>query len=294
MSYSLRVLALFLGAVLVAPLLIPAHAQPYERVVQDTVEGAPDRFAIETENGRVAVETWARDSVAFRARIVSSNAAAPVEQTRIDVDRTGPAMSLSTNYEDVEGRWSWGPSIYGYGTTTPRVLYTVVVPRSAAVAIEGQETDVEVTGLRARLRIDTQEGRTQVTDQAGSVQLDAQEGTVALQAVEGDVIADVQEGDVRMEELAGAVDLEMQEGEASLEFTSFDGGAIDVQEASVAIALPPEQGFTLSADLGEAAALNSPLDLSGLRNDEGDYNGDVRGGGPLLQVDAMEGTITIR
>jgi hypothetical protein len=96
-----------------------------------------------------------------------------------------------------------------------------------------------------------------VTDQAGSVQLDAQEGTVALQAVEGDVIA-------------------------------------DVQEASVAIALPPEQGFTLSADLGEAAVLNSPIDLSGLRNGEGNYNGDVRGGGPLLQVDAMEGTITIR
>jgi hypothetical protein len=273
---------------------LAAQGQPHERVVQDTIDGGPDRLAIDNEDGRVVVTTWARDSVAFKARIVSTNDPAPVEQTQIDVDRTGPAMSLATNHEEVEARWSWGPSIYGYGVTTPRVLYTVVAPRSTAIAIDGQGADIEVTGLAARLRIDTQEGRTQVSDQTGSVQVDAQEGTVVLQEVDGDVVVDVQEGNVRMEELSGSIDLEMQEGAASLQFASFDGGSIDTQEGAVTVVLPPEQGVDLSTDLGNEAALDSPLGLSGIRGDGGDYNGAVRDGGPLLQIDSMEGTITLR
>ena len=273
---------------------LAVQAQPYERVVQDTVDGVPDRLAIDNEDGRVEVTTWARDSVAFKARIVSTNDPKPVEQTQIDVDRTGPAMSLATNYENVEPRWSWGPSIYGYGTTTPRVLYTVTVPRSTALAIEDQNSDIEVSGLEARLRIDTEEGRTAVSDQVGSVQVDTQEGTVILQTIEGDAIVDAEEGDLRMEGLSGSIDLETREGDASVQFAMFDGGAIDTEEGSVTIVLPPDQGADLSTDLGDEATFNSPMDLSGIRGDGGDYNGAIRGGGPLLQIESEEGSITLR
>ncbi len=273
---------------------MPGQAQPYDRVVQDTIEGAPEQFTVETEDGRVAVEAWGRDAVAFTARIESPNAPAPVEQTRIDVDRTGPARSLATNYEHVEARWSWGPSVYGYGTTTPRVAYTVRVPRSTAIAIEGDETDIEVAGLAARLRVDVEAGRTQVRDQAGAVRVDAEEGTVGLQGIAGDVVADMEDGEVRMEKVSGSVDLEIQEGEASLQFDSFDGGAVEAREASVTLALPAGQGVDLSTDLGEEAVLNGPMDLSGIRGDGGDYTGAVRGGGPRLRIELVEGTVTLQ
>lgn len=266
-----------LGFVLFTTLLIPlvAVGQPYERVVRDTVDLAPGAVSLENEDGRVAVSTWGRDSVAYEARIVSEAARKPVEQTEITVSSFAQTLSLEANYEEVEGRWSFGPKIYGYGTTHPAVEYTLVVPETADLSIENRDSAVEIRGLQAPSQVESHDGPVRVVDHEGPLQVEMHEGTVDVQR------------------LRGGLALDLHEGDASVQFGTFEETTVDTHGGTVTLTLPSDAGFDLATDLDEAASLSSSVDLSSVREEEGAYAGAVRGGGPLLRIASDEGAVEI-
>jgi hypothetical protein len=294
MLSSVRVFALVLGGLLVAPLSMIGQAQPHERVVQDTVAWAPGHVSVENASGSVTVSTWERDAVAYEARIVSEAAADPVAQTRIEVDSFAQTVGLETSYEAVEGRWSFGPKIYGYGTTHPAVHYHVVVPDSADLSVEGRDSDLDVRGLRSTLAAEMQDGAVQVADHRGALRLETHDGRVEVTDATGEVVLDTHDGSVVARGLDGPLDLETHDGSAEVAVAALHRVEVETDDGSITLRLPSDAGFDLSTDLGADAKLDGPIDLSDLRDEEGNYQGAVRGGGPLVYLSADGGRISLR
>jgi DUF4097 and DUF4098 domain-containing protein YvlB len=291
-EYRLSFLVLLCAAIGIAG---PLQAQPHERTVRDTVALTPGSVSVDNEEGSITVSTWDRDAVAYEVRIVSGQAAEIVENTVIEADKFNQQLSLVSNFDDVEARWSFGPEMFGYGVSHPEVHYTLTVPRTAELSVDDTESTVEIEGMAAPLRIETMDSEVRVREQRGPVRVDAHEGTVSLSDVEGDLKVDTHEGTVRATGLRGRLMLDTHEGEATIGIDSLAAVEVDTHEGNVTLTMPSEAGFDLSTDLGEDARLRGPADLSSLRDDEeDDYTGAVRGGGPLVHLTSHEGEITLR
>ncbi|PQJ35933.1 hypothetical protein BSZ35_16165 [Salinibacter sp. 10B] len=269
------------------------HAQPYERTRSDTLSDAPAALAIDNREGSITVSSWSRDGVVYTARIVSGQAQEIVEETMIEVDRFDQRLSLTSNMDEIDPQWAFGPELYGYGVTYPEVHYTVRVPPSVAVTIEDQESTVDVAGLAARLRVDTQEGAITVRNHRGPVRLDTHEGTLTLTDIVGDAMIDTHEGSVEAQGLRGRLRLDTHEGQAAVAVDSLGTTTVDTHEGEVTLTVPSRSGFDLSTDLGEEGILRSDFAIDALRTEDGQYEGRVHGGGPLLRVSSVEGVVQV-
>jgi len=289
---SIRPLILFiLVAGTITPLL---HAQPYERAVRDTVAFTPGSVAVENEEGSITIDAWDRDSVAYEARLVSEQDADDVEQAVIEIDRFNERLSLASNFEAVEAEWSFGPEVFGYGVSHPAVHYTLTVPRTAEVSVDDQASTIAVTGLAAALRVDTHEGRVQVRKQKGPVRVDTHEGRVSMTTVDGDLNVDTHEGRVSVQGLRGRLLFDTQAGTAEIGIDSLAAVDIESHEGDVMLATPRDSGFDLSADLDEDASLKGDFAIRPLRTEDGNYEGRLQGGGPLVHLSSHEGDIVLR
>ncbi len=290
---SNRIIALALGLFFVAG-GTSLCAQPYERVVRDTITVGTEAIAVDNREGSITVSSWARDAVAYRARIVSEQVEASVEDTRIDVARTDTTLSMTTNYEDVEGQWRFGPNAFGYVKSEPAVHYTLRVPASAALRIADHESEIDVSGLSGPLRIDTHEGPIRVTNHGGRAEVSSHEGRMELRDVSGNLVVDSHEGTVTITGLRGRLDVQTHEGRAEVRIDALNEIVADTHEGTVLLLLPAAAGFDLSTDLGDDADFQSDVDLSSARRDGGESQGAVRGGGPLVWLTSHEGRITLR
>ena len=273
----------------------PLQAQPYERTVRDTVAFTPGSVSVDSKKGSITVSTWDRDIFAYEARIVSGQGPEIVENTVIEADKFNQQFSLVTNLDNLEAGWSFGPELFGYGVSHPEVHYTLTVPRRAELSVDDTESTIEIDGLAAPLRVETLESDVQVRNQRGPVRVDAHEGMVSLTDVQGDLKVDTHEGTVQVTGLRGRLMLDTHEGESEVAIDSLAAVEVDTHEGDVTLTMPPGASFDLSTDLGDDARLRGPTDLSSLREDEeNDYAGAVRGGGPLVHLSSHEGEITLR
>jgi len=271
-----------------------AQAQTHERIVQDTVDQVPEAVSVENGDGRITVSTWGRDSVAYRARIVSGSAEEPVGQTQINREAFADRLSITTDYSDVEGRWSFSLPSFGYVRTHPAVHYTLVLPDTTSLSLSAEDGEIDVEGLRGALDVEMEDGRIRVTDQRGTVRIDAEDGDYALSDVTGDLQIDVEDGTVAVDGLRGALNLDMETGEADVQVAALDDVGAAFEGGQMTLVLPENDGFSLSTDLGEEARVQSPLDLDALRNEDGNYQGTIGQGGPLVRLASEEGKIKLR
>lgn len=271
----------------------PLQAQPYERTVRDTVSMTPGSVTVENEEGSVTVDTWPREAVGYEARIVSEQSADFVEDTVIEVDTLSQHFSLESTYDDLEAQWAFGPEMIGYGVSEPAVHYTLTIPRTAELAIDDTESTIEVTGLWAPLQVETEDGTIQVNDQRGAARIDTHEGAVSVADMQGDLTVNTHEATATVEGLRGRLLLDTHEGEADVTVDSLVAIQVDTHEGAVTLRLPRDAGFDLSTDLGDDAQVRGALALDVLRDEDGNYHGSLRGGGPLVRLTSHEGTITL-
>lgn len=274
--------------------LTSLHAQPHERTVRDTVSLKSGSVSVENEEGSMTVSTWSRDAVAYEVRIESKQDKAFVENTVIDVEARTHHLELESNFDDLEARWSFGPEIYGYGVSHPAVHYTLTVPEAAEVSLMGEDAEIDVTGLRAPLQVEMDEGAARVANQRGATRIDADDGSVTVTDVRGDLEIDIHEGTAMVNELRGRFLLGMEEGQADVTVDSLEGAQIDTEEARVTLSVPAGDGFDLSTDFGDDARLEGNFEIASLQDEEENYHGALRGGGPLLRLTSREGNIILR
>lgn len=288
-----RCFALLLCVLAVSGLAAPLHAQPYERMVQDTVSLTSGSVSVENEEGSITVSTWTRDAVAYEARIVSEQAQEFVDETEIEVEKFNQKLSLASTFEALDPQWSFGPELYGYGVSTPEVHYTLTIPKSAALSVADEESNIEIAGIRAPLQVETDEGTVQVADQEGATQIDTHEGSVTVSDVRGDLKIETHEGVASVEDLRGDLLLDTHEGQAEVAIDSLGAVEVDTHEGRVDLTVSRDTGFDLSTDFDEDTDFQSDFALDSIRDEDGNYHGAVQDGGPLVHLTSHEGQITL-
>jgi hypothetical protein len=211
------------------------------------------------------------------------------------------------------------------------ISYTITAPEGAEVIADTGSGSVTVRGMSAPVNADTGSGSVKLENITGPVVADTGSGNVKLVNIVGDVRADTGSGSIRADGVAGAFhgdtgsgsiyllqtapgDVVISTGSGSSELNGVVGsvkasagsGRITIDgtqrgdwrlstgSGSIRIALPDDAAFDLEARSNTGGIeIEHPLSVEG-KISKRQISGQVRGGGPLLEVDTGSGGITIR
>ena len=192
------------------------------------------------------------------------------------------------------------------------ISYEIEVPPETAVKSRTGSGDQVISGVTGPVQAGSGSGAVTVTDIGGSVEAHTGSGAIRAEGIGGAFKARTGSGSVRLVQSAPG-DVEVSTGSGSMNLSGINGalqahagsgrimgegeqnGRWDLETGSGAISvrLPPDASFELNARSGSGHVYTDhPITLRG-RIDGSHLSGEVRGGGPLLQVRAGSGTILI-
>ena len=274
-----------------------AAAAAQERTFRQTMEfQAGSRLALEADRGSVRLTSWDRPSAEIVARIEPPSgvdddyAREAVEGTAIEVRGNRRSVRIRTDYRGVPRRGG----LFG-NRRLPRVHYEIRVPREldldlevdrAATTLEGFEgrllldldrSDLELRDVEGALTLQLDRGRFQASGLAGSIAIGLDRAReVVLDGVRGDLRLDADRTDVVLRDLA-------VEGDSAVET---DRGDLDVELAV---------GGAVTVDVSTTRRSRFSSDLPAtFESRDGDFRGDVNGGGPVLRIEADRGAVRVR
>lgn len=307
-----------------APVAALAADGKFERTL--TVTGAVDLHVV-SGSGSITVRRGAAGAVVVRGEITANRgwggvddplaAVRQVEQ-QPPVVQEGNTIRVGRLDEEVARRVS--------------VSYDITVPESTGLDAKTGSGDIIAEGLGLGAQLQTGSGSVRGTDLGGGVSASAGSGDLALDGVGGALDASTGSGSIRASRVAGTVkartgsgdvtvsvtgqgavavsaasgDVEVAGAKSAVEVRSASGdvtvdgapgGAWSVQSASgdVSLRLPADAKFSLDAHStsGRIDVGGLPVTVSGVISRR-ELKGDVRGGGPRIEVRTASGDVTIR
>ena len=232
-----------------------AAAQAVKSLTRTIALDPRGEVAIQTYKGRVEVTAWDRREVQIVAQIAPDGDPALVPLTDVRISGGGARIDIESDYDRVS---AYLRSHADDEQSTPFVLYTVRMPRTAALHIDDHKSDTRVTGLA------------------------------------GDVTIDTHKGHVRVDGLAGAIHLATHKGSADVRFARrVAASSFDTFKGSITVAVPAGAGADLVADLGRRGHLDPAPRVSWLRGGDNVYRARVNGGGPRVELATYKGTLRV-
>lgn len=225
-------------------------------------------LVLDTYKGSIRIDPWDRGEVDIVAKIEADgtdrDADDAVEDTEIEIRGSDQRVSIKTDYSEVRERHSGLFGFFNVGSQRlPFVHYTIKIPRSAEARVKDYKSESKITGMEGPLRLNTYKGEAKIFGHQGRL------------------------------------DLETYKGEVEISFDKLrDDCSLETYKGEIRLQLPRGQGFTLDADMGRRADLDSDFGLGDLRSRRrsGDerYRGDVNGGGPRVSLKSYKGEIRLR
>lgn len=149
---------------------------------------AGGELSVDVLNGSVTIDTWDRSAMRVRATHRST--------TTIDVDRSGSDVSI-----DVDHR----------GRPDP-VSFSITVPRSYHVQVEGVNVSITVAGVQGRTSLENVQGPIQVRNLTGPVDIESVSGSVTVENVRGDLDVSTVNEAIRITGGRGSIEAETVNG----------------------------------------------------------------------------------
>ncbi len=192
------------------------------------------------------------------------------------------------------------------------ISYEIEVPAETAVKSDTGSGDQIVSGVTGPVQAGAGSGTVTVTDLGGSVDAHTGSGSIRAEGIGGAFKARTGSGSVSLAQ-NGPGDVEVSTGSGSIDLSGINGALrahagsgritaegeqngrwdLETGSGSIRVRLPQDAGFELNAQSGSGQVYTDhPITVRG-RIDRGRLSGQVRGGGPLLQVRAGSGTIRI-
>ena len=262
----MNIRTLFIALTLVVISGAAALAQE-SREVKKTVDLARDgEVYIDTYKGSITISSWDKPQVAIEAKIEpdgrSRHNERKVRDTEIRIDDSPRELRIVTDYDRIKSHsWDFFGLFDGEDGSLPFVHYTITMPRTAHLRIKDYKSDSRIEGLESKIVLETYKGTVSIRDASGPLDLETYKGDVTVGCAK-------LSGDARVETYKGSV-----------EFT-----------------LPRSAAFTLDADIGRRADLDSDFNLTVNRRHRGEetYRTEVNGGGPVLRISTDKGKIRLR
>jgi DUF4097 and DUF4098 domain-containing protein YvlB len=169
----------------------------------------------------------------------------------------------------------------------------VEAPPDSRLRARADSGGIDVRGIKGPVDCKTDSGGIHASEIAGEVRAAADSGGIHVLRVNGPVIAHGDSGGVEALEVAGSVDAQVDSGGIRISQTTpaaikarTDSGGIDVTLARTG-------GYDIRAHSDSGRITAPEMTVSGTISRH-DVNGRLRGGGPLVDVSADSGHVTIR
>lgn len=235
-----------------------AAAETAQEVFEQTYGFSPgQRLSISNTNGDISVEAWDRDEVQVRAT-------KRVKSRSRSVDELLAELRIEVEVDgrgiEIDTEYPFSRGLFGRSDVNASVEYDVMVPRRADLELRTVNGEIDVARVDGEIRLRSTNGGLSVTDSAGSVNAATTNGGIQAEL---DRVS-----------------------EASMVFETTNGG--------IRVYLPS----TVRASL-LARTTNGSIDTDFPVEVRGSFRrtrleGDINGGGPLLELRTTNGAIRIR
>ena len=173
------------------------------------------RLAVNNFSGRITVTAWSRNEVQIRSTSSDEDAA-------IRIDQSGGELRVSQ-------RMQYGPS---------EIDLTINVPAWLPLSLQGQETDIVVSGSAAPVRAQSVSGDITLSGGADNVSLSSVEGDVRVSGVRGTLDIQAVDGDVTVSDVTGGLSVQGVDGDIRLESVTSSAVRVSTVDGDVTYAGP--------------------------------------------------------
>ena len=175
-----------------------------------------------------------------------------------------------------------------------QISYDIVTPAATRLKAKSGAGAVSADGLQGPVDVSTGAGAVTMSHIEGDVALSTGAGAVEIDSVKGQVTARTGAGAIHGKAIAGAVKANTGSGSVQLEQTAAGPVQAHTGSGSVAVRLPQQAAFSLAAHSGWGkVTVDHPLDTQPAK-DSRDVKGNVRGGGPLVDLSTGVGSVRVQ
>jgi DUF4097 and DUF4098 domain-containing protein YvlB len=286
----------------------------------------PAELDVQTGSGDIQIRTGAPGVVQVRGRVwcmniwTGLNANECVRRVEADppIEQAGNVIRLG----GVKRLRVWGGVTIGFDVTVPPDARVRTRSGSGDQIVDNVQGPVEARAGSGDIRIEHTNGNVQVSTGSGHIGLEGNGGPVLARAASGSIAAGTVKGDIEIHTSSGRVSV-TQTAHGRTEVTSSSGnitvsnahGPLRLRAASGTVAVDGEPAGTwnvntASGNVTVRVPANAPFELDAHSNSgridsehpitmmgslsRRQLRGQVRGGGPRLEISTSSGAINIR
>jgi TM2 domain-containing membrane protein YozV/predicted Ser/Thr protein kinase len=225
-----------------------------------------------------------------------AEAAKILEDEHLVLKQTGHQISITADDPlglQAHSFWEW---LFWLGRRNLNVHYTITVPRKFAARLEASGGSVKVASLDGNVEVRTAGGGLDFNDIDGNVTGQTAGGGIHAISCKNELLVQTAGGSIRIERFTGPRVRAMTEGGSiSADFDAAPKADCELHTmgGSVTVRLPFTAAVTLDAHtLGGTVMSDLPVQSEGQFNG-GTLKGKINGGGPLLKLETMGGSIHV-
>ena len=284
-----------------------AAAKPIQRTVTAGSEpnlsksfalGRTGRLVMDVDRGGVHVVGTDQDTVEVHVtrdvrRATAAQASQVLAEEKLVLKQTASEVSISAqDPRSLHGAWWWG---------RPRpeldVNYEITVPRKSDLRLKTAGGAVKVASIHGGMKVNTLGGDLAFNDVEGKVDGGTMGGGIHAAGYTDELLLHTMGGGIRIETFSGpSVRAHTAGGSVSADFASAPKADCELHTmgGSVTARLPETSAVTVDAStIGGTVRTDLPVQVQG-HVQAGKLRGTLNGGGPLLKLETLGGSIELR
>ena len=300
MPWRLKIVIGFLTTVLLTGTSVFGNDYTYDfqriielnqRVTLDLTVPRGNIVITSSEDDRVVIDA------VKRIRAGSSDEAQDVaDHIEIKVRQVGQSIIIQTNYLRFHGRGrSFWQKLLGAGSDTyGAVDYTIAVPTSIDITINGVATNISLSSIEGKVDIENQEGTTKGEFLFGPITVRQPSGIVSLQWIEGDIRVKTATARIEVNQVRGALDVTSLTGDVYVrtELDSPRNFFVHSSSGNIRFTIPEMSSGKLhiESDAGDIKT-DVPISIESVSNYQ--VVGEFGRGGPSINISSSTGDVHV-
>lgn len=186
----------------------------------------------------------------------------------------------------------------GVGDVTDRwllrglnLMLEITTPAATQVRALADSGDIRIEGIDGPVECETDSGAIEVSDIGSEVRANSDSGSIEIRGVKGPVDARADSGQIEALEIEGTIDANTDSGDIRLSQTVAKPVCAKADSGRIRLKLAAEGGYSVRARTD-----NGRIDLPSLtrqRLSRHELDGDVRGGGSVVDLETDSGDIEV-
>ncbi len=167
------------------------------------------------------------------------------------------------------------------------------VPADTRIRALADSGDIRVEGAGVAVDCEADSGDVDVAGIEGNVRASTDSGSIRIRQVKGRVYATADSGDIDALEIAGDIEATTDSGEITIVQTIAAPIRAEADSGGITVKLAPDAGYNITAETDHGRITVPDMEWRE-RPSEQKYDGRLRGGGPVVDLETDHGDIDVR